>query len=84
MMSLWSLACGVGPLSVAYLTGTLEFTEGRGMTVRFAVGPVMLCLQRVMLFGLLLTPLFPSSVAYFIGMLLFSAGFFAAHSVASS
>ncbi len=53
------------------------------MTVRFGRGPVMLGFTAVMLCGLLLT-LFSSLWLIFIGMLLFSAGFFAAHSVASS
>jgi YNFM family putative membrane transporter len=53
------------------------------MTVRYGRGPVMLGFTGVMLCGLLLT-LFSSLWLIFIGMLLFSAGFFAAHSVASS
>ena len=46
-------------------------------------GPVMIVSTGVMLFGLLMT-LFTSLWLIFAGMLLFSAGFFAAHSVASS
>lgn len=53
------------------------------MTVRYGRGPVLLFSTAVMLGGLLLT-LFSSLWLIFIGMLLFSAGFFAAHSVASS
>jgi MFS family permease len=53
------------------------------MTARYGRGPVMLAFIAVMLAGLLLT-LFSSLWLIFAGMLLFSAGFFAAHSVASS
>ena len=53
------------------------------MTARYGRGPVMLVSTAVMLLGLLLT-LFSSLWLIFTGMLLFSAGFFAAHSVASS
>jgi YNFM family putative membrane transporter len=53
------------------------------MTARYGRGPVMLVFTAVMLVGLLLT-LFSSLWLIFAGMLLFSAGFFAAHSVASS
>ena len=53
------------------------------MTVRYGRGPVMLFFIAVMLGGLLLT-LLSSLWVIFAGMLLFSAGFFAAHSVASS
>jgi YNFM family putative membrane transporter len=53
------------------------------MTARYGRGPVMLFFTSVMLVGLLLT-LFSSLWLIFAGMLLFSAGFFAAHSVASS
>ena len=84
MMSPWSLSQAVvGLLSVAYLTGTWSSPKAGAMTVRFGRGPVMLGFTAVMLCGLLLT-LFSSLWLIFIGMLLFSAGFFAAHSVASS
>lgn len=53
------------------------------MTTRFGRGPVMLFSTGVMLFGLLLT-LFNPLWLIFAGMMLFSTGFFAAHSVASS
>ncbi len=84
MMSPWALSQAVvGLLSVAYLTGTWSSPKAGAMTVRFGRGPVMLGFTAVMLCGLLLT-LFSSLWLIFIGMLLFSAGFFAAHSVASS
>lgn len=72
----------VGLLSVAYLTGTGVRQQG-AMTVRYGRGPVMVVSTGVMLVGLLMT-LFSSLWLIFTGMLLFSAGFFAAHSVASS
>ncbi len=78
MMSPWSLSQAVvGLLSVAYLTGTWSSPKAGAMTVRFGRGPVMLGFTAVMLCGLLLT-LFSSLWLIFIGMLLFSAGFFAA------
>ena len=84
MMSPWSLSQAVvGLLSVAYLTGTWSSPKAGAMTVRYGRGPVMLGFTGVMLCGLLMT-LFSSLWLIFIGMLLFSAGFFAAHSVASS
>lgn len=84
MMSPWSLnQAVVGLLSVAYLTGTWSSPKAGAMTARYGRGPVMLVSIAVMLGGLLLT-LFPSLWLIFSGMLLFSAGFFAAHSVASS
>lgn len=73
----------VGLLSVAYLTGTWSSPKAGAMTSRYGRGPVMLFSTAVMLCGLLLT-LFTSLWLIFAGMLLFSAGFFAAHSVASS
>jgi len=84
MLPPWSLSQAlVGLLSVAYLTGTWSSPRAGAMTVRYGRGPVMLFFIAVMLGGLLLTLLSPLWVI-FAGMLLFSAGFFAAHSVASS
>jgi YNFM family putative membrane transporter len=84
MMSPWSLSQAVvGLLSVAYLTGTWSSPKAGAMTQRYGRGPVMVGFTGVMLGGLLLT-LFSSLWLIFFGMLLFSAGFFAAHSVASS
>ncbi len=84
MLSPWHLSqAAVGLLSVAYLTGTWSSPKAGAMTARFGRGPVMLGFTGVMLCGLLLT-LFSSLWLIFAGMLLFSAGFFAAHSVASS
>lgn len=61
----------------------VEFTESGMMTTRYGRGPVMIFFTGIMLLGLLLT-LFSPLWVIFPGMLLFSAGFFAAHSVASS
>ncbi len=84
MLSPWSLSqTVVGLLSVAYLTGTWSSPKAGALTQRYGRGPVMIFSTGVMLIGLLLT-LFSSLWLIFAGMLLFSAGFFAAHSVASS
>jgi len=84
MLPPWSLSQAVvGLLSVAYLTGSWSSPRAGAMTVRYGRGPVMLLFIAVMFGGLLLT-LLPSLWVIFAGMLLFSAGFFAAHSVASS
>lgn len=73
----------VGLLSVTYLTGTWSSPKAGAMTTKFGRGPVMLFSTAVMLLGLVLT-VFSTLGVIFFGMLLFSAGFFAAHSVASS
>ncbi|PIJ51691.1 hypothetical protein BL250_04160 [Erwinia sp. OLTSP20] len=79
----WSLNQAiVGLLSVVYLTGTWSSPKAGAMTAVFGRGRVMLFSTGVMLAGLLLT-LFSSLWLILGGMMLFSAGFFAAHSVAS-
>ncbi len=84
MLSPWHLSQAVvGLLSVAYLTGTWSSPKAGALSVRYGRGPVMVSFTGIMLLGLLLT-LLPSLWAIFAGMLLFSAGFFGAHSVASS
>lgn len=84
MLSPWHLSQAVvGLLSVAYLTGTWSSPKAGAMTVRYGRGPVLLGFTGMMLGGMLLT-LFSSLGPIFAGMLLFSAGFFGAHSVASS
>ena len=84
MLSPWHLSQAVvGLLSVAYLTGTWSSPKDGAMTVRYGRGPVLLGFTGMMLGGMLLT-LFSSLGPIFAGMLLFSAGFFGAHSVASS
>jgi len=84
MLSPWHLSQAVvGLLSVAYLTGTWSSPKAGALSVRYGRGPVMISFTGIMLLGLLLT-LLPSLWVIFAGMLLFSAGFFGAHSVASS
>ncbi|WP_412178528.1 MFS transporter [Serratia proteamaculans] len=73
----------VGLLSVVYLTGSYSSPKAGAMTSRFGRGPVLLASTLIMLIGILITALAPVAVI-FIGMMLFTAGFFAAHSVASS
>ena len=79
----WSLSQAVvGLLSVVYLTGSWSSPKAGAMTARYGRGPVLLFSTAVMLIGLLIT-LFQSLWLIFPGMMLFTAGFFAAHSVAS-
>jgi len=79
----WSLSQAVvGLLSVVYLTGSWSSPKAGAMTSRFGRGPVMIGASAIMLAGLLLTA-FDSLWLILPGMMLFTAGFFAAHSVAS-
>ncbi|WP_092875219.1 MFS transporter [Izhakiella capsodis] len=79
----WSLNQAiVGLLSIVYLTGTWSSPKAGTMTTRFGRSAVMLFSTAVMLSGLLLTA-FSSLWIILPGMMLFTAGFFAAHSVAS-
>nr|WP_261388091.1 MFS transporter [Pantoea soli] len=79
----WSLSQAVvGLLSVVYLTGSWSSPKAGAMTSRYGRGPVMIAATAVMLSGLLLT-VFSSLWIILPGMMLFTAGFFAAHSVAS-
>lgn len=73
----------VGLMSVVYLTGAWSSPKAGIMSTRHGRGPVMLISGAIMLAGLMLT-FFSSLWIIFVGMLIFSAGFFAAHSVASS
>jgi YNFM family putative membrane transporter len=72
----------VGLLSVVYLTGSWSSPKAGAMTSRFGRGPVMIGATAIMLAGLLLT-VANSLWVILPGMMLFTAGFFAAHSVAS-
>ena len=72
----------VGLLSVVYLTGSWSSPKAGAMTARFGRGPVLLFFTATMLAGLLFTA-FNSLWLILVGMMLFAAGFFAAHSVAS-
>ncbi|MEH0832647.1 MFS transporter [Pectobacterium cacticida] len=73
----------VGLLSVVYLTGSYSSPKAGALTSRFGRGPVLSSAILLMLTGLGITALAPL-FAIFIGTMLFTAGFFAAHSVASS
>lgn len=73
----------VGLLSVVYLTGSYSSPKAGALTARFGRGPVLRTSILIMLTGVVITALAPIAVV-FIGMMLFSAGFFASHSVASS
>ncbi|MEJ4044042.1 MFS transporter [Erwinia sp. SLM-02] len=72
----------VGLLSVVYLTGSWSSPKAGAMTVKYGRSPVLLFSTLVMLSGLLIT-LFSNVWLILPGMMLFTAGFFAAHSVAS-
>lgn len=72
----------VGLLSVVYLTGSYSSPKAGALTGRYSRGPVMIVSILIMLAGLLLT-WFNSLACVFVGMMLFAAGFFAAHAVAS-
>ncbi|WP_312240681.1 MFS transporter [Pantoea sp.] len=72
----------VGLLSVVYLTGSWSSPKAGAMTARYGRSPVMLGATAIMLTGLLIT-LAGSIWVILAGMMLFTAGFFAAHSVAS-
>ncbi|MFJ5389931.1 MFS transporter [Pectobacterium sp. CHL-2024] len=73
----------VGLLSVVYLTGSYSSPKAGALTARYGRGPVLSVAILLMLAGLGMTALSPL-FAIFSGMMLFTAGFFAAHSVASS
>ncbi|KAB8310082.1 MFS transporter [Erwinia endophytica] len=73
----------VGLLSVVYLTGTYSSPRAGIMTPRYGRGVVLMASLGLMLAGLLATQ-FTSLFLVLPGLMLFAAGFFAAHSVASS
>ncbi len=79
----WHLSQAVvGLLSVVYLTGSWSSPKAGALTSRLGRGPVMLGATAIMLLGLLITA-FNSLWLILPGMMLFTAGFFAAHAVAS-
>ncbi|AVV37945.1 MFS transporter [Pantoea vagans] len=79
----WHLSQAVvGLLSVVYLTGSWSSPKAGALTSRLGRGPVMLGATAIMLLGLLVTA-FDSLWLILPGMMLFTAGFFAAHAVAS-
>ncbi|MEA9391153.1 MFS transporter [Acerihabitans sp. TG2] len=73
----------VGILSLVYITGTYSSPWAGSMSGRYGRGPVMMVSMAVMLIGLLLT-WFSSLIVILCGMMLFTAGFFASHSIASA
>ncbi|SFC94994.1 MFS transporter, YNFM family, putative membrane transport protein [Pragia fontium DSM 5563 = ATCC 49100] len=73
----------IGLLSLVYLMGTYSSPKAGSLTLRFGRGPVFMFSIGLMLLGLCIS-LFSSIWIIFIGMLIFTSGFFAAHSVASS
>lgn len=73
----------VGLLSIVYLTGSYSSPKAGALTSRYGGGPVLLASITLMLIGVVMTGLSPVAVII-IGMMIFTAGFFAAHSVASS
>lgn len=79
----WSLSqTVVGLLSVVYLTGSWSSPKAGAMTRSFGRGPVMIGATAIMLTGLFLIAC-QSLWVIVPGMMLFTNGFFAAHSVAS-
>lgn len=72
----------LGLLSVVYLTGSWSSPKAGAMTTRFDRGAVLLVSTAIMLIGSLLT-LFNVMWVILVGMMLFTAGFFAAHATAS-
>lgn len=72
----------VGLLSVVYLTGSWSSPKAGLMTAKFGRAPVLLFAIGMMIVGVLMT-LFSSVWLILPGMMLFTAGFFAGHTVAS-
>jgi YNFM family putative membrane transporter len=73
----------VGLLSIVYLTGSYSSPKAGSLTSRYGRGPVLLASICMMLMGVIITSFTPVITILF-GMMIFTAGFFAAHSVASS
>lgn len=72
----------VGILSIVYLMGTYSSPKAGVMTGVYGRGPVLIGSTAIMLVGILITAFSPVWMI-FIGMILVTGGFFAAHSVAS-
>ena len=73
----------VGLLSIVYLTGSYSSPKAGALTARYGRGPILMAAIGMMLIGVIITGFSPV-ITIFIGMMVFTAGFFAAHSVASS
>jgi predicted MFS family arabinose efflux permease len=69
-------------LFLAYLAGTVSSPRAGALAVRYGRLPVLLSSTGVMAVGAAVM-LIPSVVAVMVGLLAFTAGFFAAHAVAS-
>jgi len=79
----WSLSQAiVGLLSIVYLTGSWSSPKAGAMTAKYGRATVLLFSTATMVVGILIT-LCSSVWLILLGMLLFTAGFFAAHAVAS-
>jgi YNFM family putative membrane transporter len=72
----------VGLISIVYLMGTYSSPKAGILTGIYGRGPVMIGATALMLLGILITSFSPLW-AIFIGLVLVTGGFFAAHSVAS-
>ena len=73
----------IGLLSLSYLTGTFSSPRAGILSQRYGKGRVLASSMIIMLIGLWLTAC-SALLLIFIGMLCFTAGFFAAHATASS
>lgn len=72
----------VSLLFLAYLGGTISSPRAGALADRFGRLPVLLVSTGVMALGLVLTVV-PSLIVIVIGLVIFTAGFFAAHAIAS-
>lgn len=73
----------VGLISVVYLAGSWSSPKAGALSARYGRGPVFLFSTGMMLAGVVLS-LFASVWLILPGLLMFTGGFFAAHSIASS
>ncbi|QIG06267.1 MFS transporter [Proteus sp. ZN5] len=73
----------VGLISIVYLSGTYSASKAGLLTTKYGLGKVFIAGISMMLIGILIT-LIESLPVIFIGMLILTTGFFAAHAVASS
>lgn len=73
----------VGLISVVYLAGSWSSPKAGALSAKYGRGPVFLFSTGMMLAGVILS-LFASVWLILPGLLMFTGGFFAAHSIASS
>lgn len=73
----------MGLISIVYLSGTYSASKAGLLTTKYGLGKVFIAGISMMLIGILIT-LIESLPVIFIGMLILTTGFFAAHAVASS